>query len=778
MEARKFSRVFSPLVAALCALSSVAEAQFQCYQPDHYGSGSPGSGGILPHIDIGGGSPYLGNQAFSLEARNALGGAATGLLLGLTTASIPVLGVRILVLPIESRFSMASGAGPGTGRASYSIPVPSEPSIAGLSVHAQVIVLDPGAPQGLATTDGLTLEVQRTPAFSAGVIPNGNFFGFYHPADSSWHLRLTRPGWNVPIQELVFSFGNPGDVPLVGDWDGDGQETPGIWSNGWWTLSNSLDGSSPLSPFPYGSPSATPIVGDWDGDGVDTVGAVVIGQFLLRNTNDSGPVDYRYSFGLVGDTPIVGDWDGDGVDTVGVRGSVGSPRDITVELTNKRVPSHPRDYDVSFTMGNAGAQPIVGDWNEDRVDTVGVRMGGRWFMMSDNRGSPRRMETDMVLEVFGAPADVPVAGNWQPCTGRDNGNAPAALATFFPLAADWQSPTPGNFQKWRDRGINSMVRVPSYCNTPTCNIESWTAEANRLGLKMIRQPRSNAALDAQEQNLLAWHIGDEPDLPSGRGIAFVQSEYQRLTQVLRSNNFSMPMFANLSGGQILHRDDGCDGPGDDSVSMNCYRDFLAVSDWASFDIYPVNGGDPDKGIEVIGKIFDRLRRWGGGKPRFGYVECVSFSGNSMTGPNRDQFRAEIWSSIIHGARGIFYFVAGGCDPCTNEDGMSPSIVGEMILQNNRITSLAPALQSAIDPPYVGIRVSPPLEVSWRVWQDRKYFIVLNLSSNAVNGQMEVVGFTPVLDFVVEGENRVVGRSGVRTITDIFGPYEVHIYSTR
>ena len=60
----------------------------------------------------------------------------------------------------------------------------------------------------------------------------------------------------------------------------------------------------------YGSPGDKPIVGDWDGDGIDTIGIYRVDTFFLRNTNTNGFADIIFTLGSVGDIPISGDWDG------------------------------------------------------------------------------------------------------------------------------------------------------------------------------------------------------------------------------------------------------------------------------------------------------------------------------------------------------------------------------------------------------------------------------------------------------------------------------------
>ena len=57
-----------------------------------------------------------------------------------------------------------------------------------------------------------------------------------------------------------------------------------------------------------------PIAGDWDGDGDDTVGLYdpATGKFMLKNTLAGGASDHVFLFGPKPNQvkPIAGDWDG------------------------------------------------------------------------------------------------------------------------------------------------------------------------------------------------------------------------------------------------------------------------------------------------------------------------------------------------------------------------------------------------------------------------------------------------------------------------------------
>ena len=85
----------------------------------------------------------------------------------------------------------------------------------------------------------------------------------------------TVPGTAAGDQTLT--FGQAGDVPVTGDWNGSGTFKIGVFRNGQWLLDYNGNGV-------------------WDG---------VAGG------------DRLYTFGQAGDKPVVGDWNGNGTSKVG-----------------------------------------------------------------------------------------------------------------------------------------------------------------------------------------------------------------------------------------------------------------------------------------------------------------------------------------------------------------------------------------------------------------------------------------------------------------------------
>jgi hypothetical protein len=199
-----------------------------------------------------------------------------------------------------------------------------------------------------------------------------------------------------PATVSTFYYGNPGDYPFMGDWDGDGVASPGLYrqSDGFVYLRHSNTQGNAELEFFFGNPDDVPLVGDFDGDGRDSVSIwrpsearVFIINELGVGGEGLGAADFDFFFGNPGDTPFVGDFDGDGVDTIGLhRESTGF-----VYLANTLTTG---SADLEFFFGNPGDQILAGDWDGDGDDTVGVYRPstGRLFVNLANTNGPADWE--------------------------------------------------------------------------------------------------------------------------------------------------------------------------------------------------------------------------------------------------------------------------------------------------------------------------------------------------------------------------------------------------
>lgn len=166
-----------------------------------------------------------------------------------------------------------------------------------------------------------------------------------------------------------YYFGNPGDTPILGDWNCDGRETPGMYrpSDGFVYLRNEHAAGNADIRFFFGNPGDVPIAGDFDGDGCDTVSIYRPSNQTFHIINELGADDAGlgaaeavYVFGDPGDTPFVGDCDGDGIETAGLhRASTG-----LVYFRNSHTQGN---ADAQFIYGDPDDRVIAGDWNGDGV---------------------------------------------------------------------------------------------------------------------------------------------------------------------------------------------------------------------------------------------------------------------------------------------------------------------------------------------------------------------------------------------------------------------------
>jgi hypothetical protein len=145
-----------------------------------------------------------------------------------------------------------------------------------------------------------------------------------HEATLGWRqMRRTSTGKiREDLIDHVFYYGTGTDVPLVGDWNGDGVSTIGVFRNGLWILDDNGDGRwlPGETIVELGQPGDLPVVGDWDGDGTDDIGVYRRGTWLIDSNGDRvlNEQDKVFELGGADDLPVTGDWDGDGSDDIGV----------------------------------------------------------------------------------------------------------------------------------------------------------------------------------------------------------------------------------------------------------------------------------------------------------------------------------------------------------------------------------------------------------------------------------------------------------------------------
>ena len=261
----------------------------------------------------------------------------------------------------------------------------------------------------------------------------------YRGKSSSFFLKYNNTQaarWNTVV------FGVKGDQYLMGDWDGDGIDEIGLYRNYTRTgtptflhrfilkTANTGDASFYNIDFPISNgvpaPGDLAIVGDWNNDGYDTVGFYrpTQAKFFLSNTKmiqGAVPtISETYTLGTPNRAPVIGDWNGDGKDTIGVFNSNGAGWALRWSSNTGNL--------ATFSFGIGTDNPIVGDWDGDRRDNVGTyRPRTSTFSLSRtliNEGAnnpPTYTTKDIITFGTAVNQDLGFAGKWIDCDADDDG---------------------------------------------------------------------------------------------------------------------------------------------------------------------------------------------------------------------------------------------------------------------------------------------------------------------------------------------------------------------
>jgi hypothetical protein len=146
--------------------------------------------------------------------------------------------------------------------------------------------------------------------------------GIYRPSTGTFYLDLNGNGVYEPGTDATYPDwgGWAGDVPVVGDWNGDGRMEIGIFRASTHTFYLDLNGNGVYEPgtdvaIAWGNdPSDVPVVGDWTGTGVTRVGIYRQGTGMwYLDLDGNGSFDEVQDIaialgGFAGDKPVVGGW--------------------------------------------------------------------------------------------------------------------------------------------------------------------------------------------------------------------------------------------------------------------------------------------------------------------------------------------------------------------------------------------------------------------------------------------------------------------------------------
>lgn len=370
--------------------------------------------------------------------------------------------------------------------------------------------------------------------------------------------------------------------------------------------------------------------------------------------------------------------------------------------------------------------------------------------------------------------------------GQDAGAPPAthsirwknglpADEAYFPIAVWLQNPK--NAARYRAAGINLYVGL---WRGPTTN---QLAELQRAGMQVICGQNRLSLEQKDNPVIVGWMHGDEPDnaqsLGQGKGYGppVPPERIARAYERMRDADPTRPILLNLGQGVAW---DNWIGRGVRRNHPEDYPEYVKGCDIVSFDIYPAVHENPEVAgkLEFVAKGVERLGQWTRGeKSVWNCIECTRIS-NPRIKPTPEQVRAEVWMALIHGSRGLIYFVHQ-FKPTFNEAALldDATLLAAVTAINRQVRELAPVLNRPTIVDGVTARSSTadaPIACMMKRRGDLAYLFTVNLRGQPAQGSFQVRDWQGNVSAEVLGESRRISvRSG--GFVDEFKPYEVHLY---
>jgi hypothetical protein len=350
---------------------------------------------------------------------------------------------------------------------------------------------------------------------------------------------------------------------------------------------------------------------------------------------------------------------------------------------------------------------------------------------------------------------------------------------FFPIAVWLQDPHQA--ERYKQAGINLYVGL---WRGPT---DEQLKALKAAGMPVICAQRKTGLAHKDDPIIAAWMHGDEPDnaqevvdRTTGRrhyGPPISPSRIVEEYKMMRAKDPFRPIMLNLGQG-VANDDWKGRGPG---ASLDDYPGYVQGADIVSFDVYPVAGLDRTDGgdrLWYVAKGVDRLIKWTGGKQSvWNCIECTHIS-NPKAKATPHQVRAEVWMSLVHGSRGLIYFVHQ-FQPRFNEHALldDPEMLAAVSKINHEIQQLAPILNSPSLAGIASVRSSQPdvpIDLMVKRRANTTHVFAVGMRNKPTRGSFEIKGLPVHAVARVFGEDRRIDVEDGK-FEDDFQGFGVHLY---
>jgi hypothetical protein len=229
-------------------------------------------------------------------------------------------------------------------------------------------------------------------------------FSVFRPGNGTWYVSNSSNGYTIELQ-----YGQSSDIQAQADYDGDGKTDMAIYrpSTGSWYITRSSTQSSYNEPF--GLSTDIPAPADYDGDGRADIAVwrASASTFYVKRSSDNSLQSQMLS-GASGDKQVSADYDGDGKADFAVR--VGNNWLIRYSGT-----SYNTTTEATTVAWQAGEEEVQNDYDGDgKVDVAvwraaesfpGAGDSGYWLI---RQSSQLNVNNGLRAVQWGASTDVPV----------------------------------------------------------------------------------------------------------------------------------------------------------------------------------------------------------------------------------------------------------------------------------------------------------------------------------------------------------------------------------
>lgn len=341
--------------------------------------------------------------------------------------------------------------------------------------------------------------------------------------------------------------------------------------------------------------------------------------------------------------------------------------------------------------------------------------------------------------------------------------------SFFPVGVWLQSP--GRAPNYKALGINTFIGL---WKGPTAEQLAELAKHEMF----VVAGQNDAGLSSVHRKLIkGWLQDDEPDNAQTIGLGLYgtcisAAEVKRRSQAMKARDPTRPVMINFGQGVA---NPYWRGRGPCTGDQKYYDMASEGADILSFDIYPVGSKTAqikDKLEYVAIGVENLTKRASRGQSVWAILETTAL--NPPHRPTPNQVRSEVWMALIHGAKGIVYFVHEFA-PNFREDAIFryPDTAKAVSDINEQIRSLAPALNSPDVIGRVTTTSNVPIATLVKMYGNSLYIFAIAMENTSSTSRFLINDLGKTVANVINEGRSVTINNGV--LEDSFDGYGVHLY---